>query len=175
MRSIPPSATLTPRTQWQACGITESPQALAPGTNKRREPRTCKGRNRVRDLMFCGPLGDLGALGVMRSIPPSATLTPRAQRAQRRAASGYPIPHLGALGALCVMRSLDTSTASHAKNAKCAKKGRVTVASHSELRRECHALFYGGAHARFCRESAPPLCARRLDGSRCQAAREKPW
>ena len=59
-----------------------------------------------------------------------------------------------------------------------------SVASHSGLRRECHALFYGGAQARFSRKSAHalgsaerahhPLCARRLDGSRCQAAREKP-
>ena len=33
---------------------------------------------------------------------------------------------------------------------------RGAAASHSGLRRECHALFCEGAHARFCRESAPP-------------------
>jgi hypothetical protein len=37
---------------------------------------------------------------------------------------------LGDLGALGVMRSLDTSTASHAKNARGAKEDRFTVASH---------------------------------------------
>jgi len=30
------------------------------------------------------------------------------------------------------------------------------------------------ARAQFCRESAPPLCARRLNGLACRAAREKP-
>jgi len=59
---------------------------------------------------------------------------------------------LGDLGALCVMHA-----PSHAKNAKVAKKDRFTVASHSGLRRECHALFYGGAHAQFSRKSAPHL------------------
>jgi hypothetical protein len=41
---------------------------------------------------------------------------------------------------------------------------------------KAHTLFYGGAQARFSRKSAPhPLCARRLDGLACRAAREKPW
>jgi hypothetical protein len=57
------------------------------------------------------------------------------------------------------MRALACSirTSSHAKRAK---NGRVTVAPHSGVRRECLALLYEGAHARFCRESAPhPLRA----------------
>jgi hypothetical protein len=68
-----------------------------------------------------------------------------------------PAGPLGDLGALCVMNG-----PSHAKNAKGAKdcieeNRRTPVASHSGLRRECHALFYGGAQARFSRRSANAL------------------
>jgi hypothetical protein len=44
----------------------------------------------------------------MRSVPPSATLTPSTRRMQRNTGSGLSVPHLGDLGALRVMRSVQT-------------------------------------------------------------------
>jgi hypothetical protein len=134
-----------PERRSQACGISEPPQALAPGTNERRrqaptlppsslgvpcamhgrscaksakDARTASTRTAGSELRyFPALLGNLGALRVMRSVEVlAANLTPRTQRAATGELEFGDLMFVGPLGDLGALCVM--STPSHAKSRK---------------------------------------------------------
>ena len=144
-------------------------------------------RERVHSLRWLG----LAEAGLLDICDRQAKLAARTDAAGPACGSAEP-PQALALGTNETPRAkLHDATlvcradATKDRRERSKRRPRTAVASHSGLRRECYALLCEGAQARFCRKSANALCsaerahhhlcARRLDGSRCQAAREKPW
>jgi len=131
-----------------------------------RSQRTARGRTGVRDLTFVGPLGALGVMHVPTFTAEDAERAEGCKGKNRGSGSDVCRSSWRSWRALRDAVNPNPRSDSHAKSAKVAEDGRIPVASHSGLRRECHALLYEGARSVLTKErNAPIVCDVHVSGN----------